>query len=85
MGTPLFMSPEIIMKNFDEKSDIWAIGMILFMQITEVHPFLPGCNTIRDLLLKIKEGSKIKLYVYFFLEIDYDRYDQFNNVSEDCK
>ena len=31
MGTPLFMSPEIILKNFDEKSDIWAIGMILFM------------------------------------------------------
>ena len=43
MGTPLFMSPEIILKEFDEKSDIWAIGMILLMQITEEHPFLPGC------------------------------------------
>ena len=46
MGTPLFMSPEIILKNFDEKSDIWAIGMILLMQITEVHPFLAGCKTL---------------------------------------
>ena len=65
MGTPLFMSPEIIMKNFDEKSDIWAIGMILFMQITEVHPFLPGCQTIRDLLVKIREGSCL-LFFYIF-------------------
>ena len=30
MGTPLYMSPEIVERNFNEKCDIWAIGMILF-------------------------------------------------------
>ena len=51
------MAPEIADKKFNYKCDIWAIGMMLYMLIIEKHPFIGGCTSIRELLLKTKEAS----------------------------
>ncbi|CAJ1337912.1 unnamed protein product [Effrenium voratum] len=31
VGTVLTMAPEVLQKDYDEKTDIWAIGMVLYM------------------------------------------------------
>ena len=40
IGTPYYLSPEICKeKSYNEKSDIWALGCVLYELCTFVHPF----------------------------------------------
>lgn len=42
LGSPLYMAPEIILnKNYNQKVDIWSIGVISYMLMTGSNPF-PG-------------------------------------------
>ena len=36
---PDYMSPEMIAHDYDEKCDIWAAGVILYMLLSGVPPF----------------------------------------------
>jgi len=43
IGTPYFMSPEIIdtsISDYGSKCDIWSAGVVLFVLLTSVHPFM---------------------------------------------
>jgi calcium-dependent protein kinase len=39
LGTLLYISPEIVKGNYDEKCDLWACGVILYVLITGCQPF----------------------------------------------
>ena len=40
IGTPLYMAPEIIKDfKYDEKVDIWAIGVITYILLSGTYPF----------------------------------------------
>ena len=40
IGTPLYMSPECLKKNkYDEKTDIWALGVIYYEMLHGVTPY----------------------------------------------
>jgi serine/threonine-protein kinase len=53
MGSPLYMSPEQMRssKDVDARSDIWALGVILFQLLTARTPF--EGETIPDLAIRI--------------------------------
>ena len=39
-GSPLYMAPEIIQdKQYNHKSDIWSLGVIIFELFTKKHPY----------------------------------------------
>lgn len=39
-GTPLFFSPEAVQKQFySDKSDIWAVGVMMYQALTQAYPF----------------------------------------------
>jgi NIMA (never in mitosis gene a)-related kinase len=56
VGTPYYMSPELCKnENYDAKSDVWALGCLLYEMCTQKNPFT-GAN-FSGLALKILRGK----------------------------
>jgi serine/threonine protein kinase len=54
-GTPLCMSPELLEnKPYNTKTDVWALGVILYEMTTLQYPFMG--QTLYELLYKIVHG-----------------------------
>ena len=59
-GSPLYMAPEIIDKNeYNIKSDIWSVGIILYEMCMKFHPY--KSDNITELIGKIKDEN-IEIY-----------------------
>tara|TARA_B100001093_G_C26769695_1_gene989534 strand:- start:469 stop:1599 length:1131 start_codon:yes stop_codon:yes gene_type:complete len=57
-GSPLYMAPEIIQnKQYNHKSDIWSLGVIIFELFTKKHPYYTTSK--KNLIKNIKSGIKI--------------------------
>ena len=56
VGTPYYLSPEVWEnKPYNNKSDLWALGCVLYEMTTLRHAFEAGC--MKSLVLKIIRGS----------------------------
>ncbi|XP_075193883.1 serine/threonine-protein kinase Nek5-like [Anomaloglossus baeobatrachus] len=55
VGTPYYLSPEICENRpYNNKTDIWALGCVLYELCTLKHPFEAG--NLKQLVLKICRG-----------------------------
>ncbi|KAF4648650.1 hypothetical protein FOZ61_002370, partial [Perkinsus olseni] len=53
-GTPHFMSPEMIQGDYNELTDVWSIGVILYELLTGIHPFyIPNVDDDQTVKAKI--------------------------------
>lgn len=82
VGTPYYLSPEMCEeKPYNEKTDIWAMGCIIYELCTGKHPF--EANNQAALALKIVMGkyndipkhysSELEWVVRSCLSVDYKR------------
>jgi len=56
VGTPYYLSPEICEeKPYNEKSDIWSLGCILYEMCAQKHPF--EASSYGTLVIKILRGK----------------------------
>ena len=52
VGTPYYIAPEILKANYDQRCDIWSLGVILYILVTGNAPF--AGNTEKEIKDKIK-------------------------------
>jgi len=63
LGSPLYMAPEVLQgKKYNEKIDIWAIGVMTYSLIAGVFPFLGSSvselkRNISDTKPNFKKGN----------------------------
>jgi calcium-dependent protein kinase len=70
IGTPYYIAPEVLCKRYDEKCDIWSVGVILYMMLCFKPPF-SGDTEIEVMEKIIKADPNYQI-------------PAFNNVTRDC-
>jgi calcium-dependent protein kinase len=55
VGTPNYMAPETIEGKCSPKSDVWSLGVIMYVMLSGRYPF--DGNTQEEILEAIKEGA----------------------------
>jgi calcium-dependent protein kinase len=60
LGTKYFVAPEVVTKNpkYGVMCDVWSLGVMLYILLTEEHPMSPNASDIdtRQLFKLIREG-----------------------------
>lgn len=70
-GSPYYIAPEVFLQNYNNKIDIWSMGVVLYIMLSGKVPF-PG-RTEPEIIQNVIKGE------FHF------NHPTFANVSEDCK
>lgn len=58
-GTPFFTSPEIYLNHYDEKTDIWSLGITIYFCLKNDYPFMASN---RENLKKLVLSNYVPIY-----------------------
>ena len=55
LGTPYYIAPEVLAKNYGAKCDIWSCGVITYIVLSGIPPF--NGSTDQEIMKRVKEGK----------------------------
>lgn len=55
LGTPYYIAPEVLSKNYNTKADVWSIGVITYIVLCGLPPF--NAATDQEIMKKVKIGK----------------------------
>jgi len=70
-GTAYYIAPEVLNKSYNEKCDLWSIGVVLYVLLSGTPPF-PGKND-KEIIKNVQKG------VYDF------NGEEWENISDEAK
>ncbi|EFA74872.1 protein serine/threonine kinase [Heterostelium album PN500] len=68
VGTPHYMSPEQITGKYNDKSDVWSVGCLVYEMATHRPPFYDA-TTHNQLYEKIRDGRYIPISDHYSTEL----------------
>ena len=62
LGTPLYMSPELIRRQqYNEKVDVWSLGVIVYQLLCGMTPFdAPSLKRIQENICNLPDDQLFK-------------------------
>mmetsp|Transcript_68155 Transcript_68155/g.160421 ORF Transcript_68155/g.160421 Transcript_68155/m.160421 type:complete len:394 (+) Transcript_68155:152-1333(+) len=58
LGTPCYVAPEVLNGRYDERCDVWSVGVVSFVLCTGHHPFAYGKgDTAKVVLQRIRSNQ----------------------------
>ena len=82
-GTPYYIAPEVLKKNYDEKCDLWSIGVILYILLCGYPPF-NGSNDKQIIEAVIKGKFTLDGTCLAYLNMS-NIEPEWDDVSDDAK
>merc|ERR1712147_289304 len=55
LGTPYYIAPEVLAKNYGPKCDIWSCGVITYIVLSGIPPF--NGSSDQEIMKKVKIGK----------------------------
>jgi calcium-dependent protein kinase len=84
VGTPYYIAPEVLLKRYNEKCDIWSLGIVMYMIIYNFPPF-KGDNPLAVMQSISRDEINFRnpiTFKYSYLALDFLKFLLNKNVTK---